>query len=147
MQESASIAYTFAKNFVRDRIKNEQAIKNLEAQDIHVHFPEGATPKDGPSAGITITSALISLATGIPAPSHIGMTGEISLTGKVLPIGGVKEKTLGALREGVSELIFPEANCKDVADLPDYIKKDVKFHFAKDYDDVFTVLFPGQNLN
>lgn len=127
---------------------SEDALKHLESQDIHLHFPEGATPKDGPSAGITITSALISLAIGKPVPANIGMTGEVSLTGKVLPIGGVKEKTMGAVREGITELIFPEENRKDVDDLPDYIKKDVKkFHFAREYTDVFRVLFKGEKLN
>jgi len=141
MKESSAIAYTFAKNFLKLN-GSDEALKKLEGREVHIHFPEGATPKDGPSAGITITSALVSLALDKKVPAHIGMTGEISLTGKVLPIGGVKEKTMGAVREGITELIFPEENRKDVEDLPDYIKKDVKkFHFAKEYADVFKVIF------
>lgn len=109
MQESSSIALTFARNFVASNM-NLEASKYLESTDIHIHFPEGSTPKDGPSAGITITTALISLALGKPIPPNVGMTGEISLNGKVLAIGGVKEKTMSASREGITTLIFPKAN-------------------------------------
>ena len=88
----------------------ELASDYLEKNDVHIHFPEGAIPKDGPSAGITITTSLISLALKTPVPQDIAMTGEISLNGKVLAIGGVKEKTMSAAREGVTKLIFPKAN-------------------------------------
>jgi len=93
-------------------------------------------PKDGPSAGVTITTALISLAMNKPINQNIGMTGEIALTGKVLPIGGVKEKTMSAAREGIKTLIFPKGNQKDVERLPDYIKEGMTFHFAENYEDV-----------
>ena len=109
MQESSSIAQTYARNFMKTYFEdNKEAIKFLETADIHIHFPEGSTPKDGPSAGITITTALTSLALNIPVQNDVGMTGEISLNGKVLPIGGVKEKTMAASREGVTTLIFPK---------------------------------------
>lgn len=116
MQESSSIALTYARDFLLDnelssKFSEEQrleAVKFLQNQDIHVHFPEGSTPKDGPSAGITITSALLSLALKQPIRQDLGMTGEISLNGKVLPIGGVKEKTMAATREGLTTLIFPK---------------------------------------
>jgi len=143
MQESSAIALTFARNFMSKHLdQNKRAIDFLEQRDIHIHFPEGSTPKDGPSAGITITTALISLALGTPIPQDIGMTGEISLNGKVLPIGGVKEKTMAASREGVKKLIFPKANEKDIKKLPDYIKDGISFHFVEDYQDVFEIVFP-----
>jgi ATP-dependent Lon protease len=115
-------------------------------KDIHVHFPEGSTPKDGPSAGCAITTALLSLALNQPIPQDIGMTGEISLNGKVLPIGGVKEKTMAAGREGVNTLIFPKANEKDIKKLPEYIKEGITFHFAEDYMDVFKIVFPNVKI-
>jgi ATP-dependent Lon protease len=121
---------------------NEAARQYLEKHNLHIHFPEGAVKKDGPSAGITIASAMISLALNTPVPQDIAMTGEISLNGKVLAIGGVKEKTMAAAREGIKKLIFPKANEKDVNELPDYIKEGLTFHFVQDYSDVFKILFP-----
>lgn len=113
----------------------------LESRDIHIHFPEGSTPKDGPSAGVAITTALVSLSLEQPIPQDIGMTGEISLNGKVLPIGGVKEKTMAAKREGINRLIFPKGNEKDVGKLAEYIKEDMKFYFVENYSQVFTICF------
>ncbi len=113
---------------------------------MHIHFPEGAVKKDGPSAGITITTAMISLALNKPVPQDIAMTGEISLNGKVLAIGGVKEKTMAAAREGIKKLVFPKANEKDVGELPDYIKEGMTFHFVEDYLDVFRILFPDTKI-
>lgn len=116
MKESSAIAQTFAKSFLAKHFyDNEAAQKYLETHDVHIHFPEGAVPKDGPSAGITITTSLISLALNKPVPQDFAMTGEISLNGKVLAIGGVKEKTMSASREGVKKLIFPKANEKDIS--------------------------------
>jgi len=126
MKESSQIANTYAKNFLQSR-GDKEALNYLEKNEVHLHFPEGATPKDGPSAGVTITTALLSLAQGKPIKDEIGMTGEISLTGKVLAIGGVKEKTMAATREGIRKLIFPKENQKDVERLPDYIKEGVEF--------------------
>jgi len=103
-------------------------------------------PKDGPSAGITITTSLVGLALNEPAVDGIGMTGEISLNGKVLRIGGVKEKTMAAAREGLKKLIFPMGNKRDVERLPDYIKGDIEFHFVSEFEDVFRVVYPGLEL-
>jgi ATP-dependent Lon protease len=121
---------------------NKKSVDFIEEKDIHIHFPEGSTPKDGPSAGITITSALISLALDKPLIPEIGMTGEISLNGKVLPIGGFKEKIMAASREGIKTLIFPKANEKDINKLPEYIKEGITFYFVDDYIDVFKIIFP-----
>mmetsp|Transcript_19194 Transcript_19194/g.29400 ORF Transcript_19194/g.29400 Transcript_19194/m.29400 type:complete len:336 (+) Transcript_19194:1752-2759(+) len=147
MQESSSIALTFARNFAGEHLKDRLgSLDYIQGKDIHIHFPEGSTPKDGPSAGITITTALLSLAMDTPIKKDIGMTGEISLNGKVLPIGGVKEKTMAASREGVKTLIFPADNEKDINKLPDYIKEGMTFHFVKDYIDVFRIVFPDVAL-
>uniref|UniRef100_A0A914LLP4 Lon protease homolog, mitochondrial n=2 Tax=Meloidogyne incognita TaxID=6306 RepID=A0A914LLP4_MELIC len=139
MKESMRTAYTVAKNVLGRRDPNNEF---LEQAHIHVHVPEGAVPKDGPSAGCTITSALLSLATGKPAVQGISMTGEISLTGKVLPVGGIKEKIIAAKRAGVNCVVLPEENKKDYEDLADFIKKDVEIHFVDHYDQVFDLIFP-----
>jgi ATP-dependent Lon protease len=103
-------------------------------------------PKDGPSAGITITSSLVGLALGQKTIENLGMTGEISLNGKVLKIGGVKEKTMAAAREGLKVLIFPLANKKDVDSLPDFIKSDIKFHFVDNFEEVFRIVYPEYKI-
>jgi len=147
MKESSMIAQTYAKNFLNKTFPENEAARNyLETHNLHIHFPEGAVKKDGPSAGITITSAMVSLALGKSVPQDIAMTGEISLNGKVLAIGGVKEKTMAAAREGVKKLIFPKSNEKDVKDLPDYIKEGITFFFVEDYSDVFKILFPDVKI-
>ena len=97
-----------------------------EKKDIHIHFPEGATPKDGPSAGIGITTAIISTMTGIPVRSDVAMTGEITLRGEVLPIGGLKEKLLAAHRGNIKTVVIPEQNAKDLADVPEEIKNKLE---------------------
>jgi ATP-dependent Lon protease len=126
MKESSSIAQTYAKTFVNSYLKGHpKALDFLQKEDVHIHFPEGAIPKDGPSAGITITTALISLALEEPCLNNLGMTGEISLNGKVLKIGGVKEKTMAAAREGCTTLIFPAANKNDVERLPENIRAGI----------------------
>ena len=121
-------------------------VEKLETQDLHIHFPEGAVPKDGPSAGITITTALVGLALGQNTIPNVGMTGEISLNGKVLPIGGVKEKTMAAKREGLKTLIFPSGNSKDVKKLPENITEGIDFHFVNTFEDVFKVVYPDFKL-
>lgn len=138
MKESTQIAYTC----VRALLDSEKTLKNyFEQHLIHLHVPEGATPKDGPSAGITMALALYSLATGKAVPRRIGMTGELTLTGKVLPIGGVREKTIAAKRAGVLELIFPEANRRDFDELPAYIRKGLKVHFVKQFSQVLELAY------
>lgn len=138
MKESTEIAYTFAKSFV---LQKDPDNKFFNSAHIHLHVPEGATPKDGPSAGVTIISALLSLALGKPVRQNVAMTGEVSLTGKILPVGGIKEKTIAAKRADVSCVILPDANIRDFEDLPEFIKKDLEVHFVKTYSEVFDILF------
>ncbi len=104
-------------------------------------MPEGATPKDGPSAGVTITTALVSLATGKKVKPNLAMTGEITLTGEVLTVGGIKEKIIAAQRSGIKEIILPEGCVPAFKELPEHIKEGITFHFAKKYKDVFKVAF------
>jgi ATP-dependent Lon protease len=113
----------------------------IEDKDIHIHFPAGAIPKDGPSAGITITTALLSLFLEKTINPKIGMTGEISLTGEVLPIGGLKEKLLAAGRNKVKEVFIPEKNRALYESISDEIRKGIKPHFVYEYKDVFKELF------
>jgi ATP-dependent Lon protease len=98
----------------------------FEKRDIHVHVPEGATPKDGPSAGVAMVTSIVSVLTGIPVKSDIAMTGEITLRGRVLPIGGLKEKLLAALRGGLKTVLIPQDNEKDLAEIPDNVKRGLK---------------------
>lgn len=140
MQESAQIAWTY----LHSQIENfTNGTPFFEKAQVHLHIPEGATPKDGPSAGITMVTALLSLLKNQPVLNDLGMTGELTLTGKILPIGGVKEKLIAAKRSGAKILIFPLENQRDYDELPAYIKKGVKVHFVKDYQEVFRVAFPN----
>jgi len=107
--------------------------------DIHVHVPSGAVPKDGPSAGVAMFTALASLFTDTPVRSDVAMTGEVTLRGLVLPIGGLKEKCLAAARAGIRQVIIPKLNEKDLADVPEEIRRKVKFTLAKTVDDVLAV--------
>jgi ATP-dependent Lon protease len=108
----------------------------FERKDIHVHVPEGATPKDGPSAGVAMVTAIISVLTGIPVRKDVAMTGEITLRGRVLPIGGLKEKLLAALRGGIKTVIIPEENVKDLTEIPMEIKNKIDIVPAARVDDV-----------
>jgi len=110
---------------------------------LHIHVPAGAIPKDGPSAGVTMTTALASLYSGKPARSDTAMTGEVTLTGLVLPIGGVKEKVLAARRVGIKRVILPRGNQKDLRDLPDEVRKEMEFIFADRVEDVLQAVVPG----
>lgn len=139
MKESAQVAYTFVKSNI-DRYKLIQD-DFFEKKGIHLHFPEGATPKDGPSAGITITSAIISVLTGRKIRQDIAMTGEITITGDVLAIGGVKEKVIGAHRAGIREVILPEDNRIDENEIPQEIAKEMKIHFVSRYEEVEKLVF------
>lgn len=139
MKESARIALTVARHFVAD---DEAAKKFLNSSHLHLHVPEGATPKDGPSAGCTIVTALISLAKNTPVRQDVAMTGEVSLTGKILPVGGIKEKTIAAKRAGVKCIILPDENKKDFNDLAKYITDGLEVHFVNHYREVFPIVFP-----
>ena len=135
MKESAQAAMSYIKSKAEDYGINPEEFSNW---DVHIHVPEGAVPKDGPSAGITIATALLSLFTDIPVRSDIAMTGEVTLRGRVLPVGGLKEKILAAKRAGIYEVILPEKNKDEVLeDLPAYVRDKMTFHFVKDLDQVF----------
>ena len=138
MQESCHIALSYIKANMKKFGISEEIFKN---NDIHIHVPEGAVNKDGPSAGITITTALISLLTNKAVDKKIAMTGEITLRGRVLAIGGLKEKVIGAHRAGIRKVILPHENEKDLAEIPEEIKKDTKFIFVKNYSDVYKKIF------
>ena len=139
MKESASVAMTYVKaNLEKYPPKDKNFFKD---RAIHLHFPEGATPKDGPSAGITITTAIVSVLTNRKVRQDIAMTGEITITGDVLAIGGVREKVIGAHRAGIKEVILPEDNRVDTDEIPDELKSTMKIHFAKTYDDVSKLVF------
>ena len=139
MKESAQTAFSYirANAFLYD-IKYNDFFKDY---DVHIHFPEGATPKDGPSAGIAITCGILSALTKIPMHSNVAMTGEITLTGKVLPIGGLKEKALAAARHKKDTIIIPSENEKDLEDIPKIVRNRVKFITVKRADDVFKIVF------
>lgn len=139
MKESAQVAYTYIKaNLSRFNLEDSNF---LEKKDIHLHFPEGATPKDGPSAGITITSTILSVLTERKIRQDIAMTGEITITGEVLPVGGIKEKVIGAHRAGIREVILPEDNRADGDEIPAEISKDMKIHYVKEYGEVEDLVF------
>ena len=138
MQESCHIALSYIKANMKAFSLNE---KLFEENDIHIHVPEGAVNKDGPSAGITITTALISLLTNKAIDKNIAMTGEITLRGRVLGIGGLKEKIIGAHRAGIKKIILPQENEKDLDDVPTEVKDRIKFIFVKAYEDIFKELF------
>lgn len=138
MNESAQIAHSYVTtNSERFGVSKDWFMDNF----LHLHVPEGATPKDGPSAGISMTSALFSLALNRPVKKSFAMTGEITLTGEVLPIGGVREKLIAARRIGIKEVILPEGNRRDISELPKHIVTGLKIHHASQYDDVFKLLF------
>ncbi|TPX49053.1 hypothetical protein SeMB42_g02762 [Synchytrium endobioticum] len=144
MKESALIAYTHARGLLARRVPENRFFEHAR---IHMHVPEGATPKDGPSAGVTMASALLSLALDAPVIPNVAMTGELTLTGKVLKIGGVKEKTIAAKRSGVDLIVFPSANQADWDELADYIKDGLDARFVEYYDDIFDVVFKDVDLD
>ena len=142
MKESATAALTYIRSHTDILGLDEDFHKTT---DIHVHVPAGAIPKDGPSAGVSMFTAMLSLLTGKPVVDKLAMTGEITLRGNVLPIGGVKEKVTAAHRSGIKTIILPDHNKKDLEDIPDHIKKDLTFHFAHEMMDVIDVALPGLN--
>jgi ATP-dependent Lon protease len=140
MQESAQAALSYIRSRAQHLGLPKDFYRNI---DIHVHVPEGAIPKDGPSAGITIATALASALTRIPVRRDIAMTGEVTLRGKVLPIGGLKEKLLAAHRAGIFEAVMPAENAKDMADLPQNLKSAMKLHFVGSMDEVLKIALEG----
>ena len=140
MKESAQAALTYIR---ANADKYGIPVEKFTQNDLHIHFPEGATPKDGPSAGITIASAILSVFTGRKVRGDIAMTGEITLRGKVLPIGGLKEKSLAARRVGIKTVLIPMGNARDVEELPSVVKDEVTFIPVKQVDEVFSVVLEG----
>jgi len=138
MVESAEIAYSY----IMANIEGYGAEPDFfDKRMVHIHVPAGATPKDGPSAGITMATALVSMVLNKPVRRKLAMTGELTLTGQVLPIGGVREKVIAARRSGCKHLIFPELNRKDFEELPDYLTKGLNVAYASTYSDVYKYAF------
>jgi ATP-dependent Lon protease len=136
MQESAQAAMSYIRSRAHQFGLPRDFYRNL---DVHVHIPEGAIPKDGPSAGITLATTICSALTRIPVRGDVAMTGEITLRGKVLPIGGLKEKLMAAHRHGIFEVILPRDNEKDLPDIPENIRKQMKLHFVESMDQVLKI--------
>src|SRR5438132_4270776 len=140
MKESARAALTYAKSHADPLGIPEEA---LGGTDLHIHVPAGAIPKDGPSAGVTMATALVSALSRRPARHDLAMTGEITLRGRVLPIGGVKEKVLGAVRAGITTIVLPKENAADLEDLPEDVRSSLKVHLVEDLDEVLTLALRG----
>ena len=142
MKESAQIALSYVRSHALQLGIDPAATEKA----FHIHVPEGAVPKDGPSAGVTITTAIVSLLAGRPVRSTVGMTGEVTLQGLVLPIGGVKQKTLAAHRMGLKEVILPRRNEKDIDDVPQEVRESIKFHLVGKVDEVLALALeePGK---
>jgi ATP-dependent Lon protease len=139
MIESSEIAYTYIKSILNDKEKTQDY---FDENFFHLHVPAGATPKDGPSAGITMACALYSLAIQTPIIKNVAMTGELTLSGLIMPIGGVKEKVIAAKRAKVSQLVFPEENRRDFEELDDHIREGITPHFVDSFDQVLKICFP-----
>lgn len=138
MQESARIALSYIKSNA-DKFGINRDL--LEKNDIHIHVPEGAVNKDGPSAGIALATALVSLLKNVQVDSTISMTGEITLRGKVLAIGGLREKVIGAHRSGIRTIFLPKENEKDLDDIPEEVRSDIEFNFVSNYEEIYNKLF------
>jgi len=144
MRESADIAYSYVIAHLKDYGCDPDF---FDMSMVHLHVPEGATPKDGPSAGITMATALVSLARKERIKRPLAMTGELTLTGQVLPVGGIREKVIAARRGKLMELIFPHGNRRDFEDLPDYLREGINVHFARNYREVFEFVFHEHRLD
>lgn len=138
MKESSEIAFSYARKYLQQIDSGNQFFKECL---LHMHVPEGATPKDGPSAGCTMVSSLLSLALNQPIRQNVAMTGEVTLTGQVLPVGGIREKAIAAKRANIKHIILPEGNRKDWDELPEHVSNDLMPHFASHYDSVYRICF------
>jgi len=138
MLESSEIAYSYVMAHLAEY---GSSATFFDDHFVHLHVPEGATPKDGPSAGITMATCLLSMALQKQVKRRLAMTGELTLTGRILPVGGVKEKVIAARRTGLRTLILPEGNRKDIDELPDYLRQGLSFHFAVDFPQVYDLAF------
>jgi ATP-dependent Lon protease len=143
MKESAEIAYSYVIGHLKDYGCDQDF---FDMSMVHLHVPEGATPKDGPSAGVTMATALVSLARKERIKRPLAMTGELTLTGQVLPVGGIREKVIAARRSKIMELILPHANRRDFEELPDYLREGINIHFARNYREVFEFVFHEHRL-
>ncbi|XP_024524109.1 lon protease homolog 1, mitochondrial [Selaginella moellendorffii] len=143
MKESASIAHTFARKYLREIDPQNQFFTNSK---LHLHVPAGATPKDGPSAGCTMITSMLSLALSKPVNDDVAMTGEVTLTGRVLAIGGVKEKTVASRRSAVKTIIFPKANKRDYDELLPHVKEGLDVHFVDKYEEIFQIAFVASGI-
>ena len=139
MKESANIALSWVKQYALKHALVDE--KWFENKHIHLHVPEGATPKDGPSAGITMAIALLSLIKNKPIKKNIAMTGELSLTGQVLAIGGLREKTVAAIRNQIKQIIIPKSNLRDLDEIPEIVKNKVVFSPVRSFEEVIDLLF------
>ena len=140
MKESARAAWSYARSHAADL---QISAEDFSERDVHVHCPAGAIPKDGPSAGVTMATALVSALSGRPARHDIAMTGEITLSGRVLPIGGVKEKVLGAVRAGIQRIILPQQNVANLEDLPEEVRQDLKVIAVAELGEVLAAAIRG----
>ena len=143
MKESAKIAHSVVKGLIDKRKLDNAAFRNC---DIHMHIPEGATPKDGPSAGVTMLTSLVSVFTQRKVKNKLAMTGEITLRGKVLPVGGIKEKILAAKRANIKEIILCDENEKDILEIKESYLKGLTFHYVSDMSEVIELALTKQKV-
>jgi ATP-dependent Lon protease len=143
MKESVGVARSYVRSMAEELGVDEESFENT---DIHVHVPSGAIPKDGPSAGVTMLTAIVSLLTGITVDHELAMTGEATLRGAVLPVGGIKEKVLAAHRAGIKRVILPDKNKKDMPDVPDEIRAEMTFYFCSRMEEVLELALGVDNL-
>jgi ATP-dependent Lon protease len=143
MRESAQAALSYVRSHLPELAPGVD-LEWFAEHDIHIHIPAGATPKDGPSAGITMATALVSLISGRPVRDDLAMTGEITLTGQVLPIGGLKEKALAAQRNEITTIIAPALNERDIEDIPEHLRNDLEFVFVEEIGEVLSVALEPQ---
>jgi ATP-dependent Lon protease len=138
MKESATAAFSYVKAH-QTEFKIPEGF--LEKNDVHIHVPEGAVPKDGPSAGVTLTTALVSALSNRPVDCHIGMTGEITLRGAVLPIGGLREKSIAAARSGLKKIFIPKENERDIEDIPEEVRNVLEIQPVSHVSEIITSIF------